>query len=94
MIIVADAGMLSASNLEAIDEAELRFIVAFRITKALYDLADHFSRCARSPATSLSFALVAEPTIDPDTDKIITKTLGHQPARLRTIMQALVHYAA
>ena len=34
MVVVADAGMLSAANLKAIDEAGLRFIVGSRVTKA------------------------------------------------------------
>lgn len=42
MVIVADAGMLSADNLKAIDEAGLRFIVGSRMTKAPHDLAKHF----------------------------------------------------
>ena len=42
MVIVADAGMLSASNLTALDEAGLRFIVGSRVTKAPADLASHF----------------------------------------------------
>ena len=42
MVIVADAGMLSASNLKALDEAGLRFIVGSRVTKAPADLASHF----------------------------------------------------
>ena len=42
MVIVADAGMLSAENLKAIDEAGLRFIVGSRMTKAPHDLAKHF----------------------------------------------------
>lgn len=42
MVVVADAGMLSASNLKAIDEAGLRFIVGSRQTKAPTDLATHF----------------------------------------------------
>ena len=33
-VIVADAGMLSASNLKALDEAGLKFIVGSRVTKA------------------------------------------------------------
>lgn len=41
-IIVADAGMLSATNLKALDEAGLRFIVGSRVTKAPADLASHF----------------------------------------------------
>lgn len=42
MVIVADAGMLSAANLTAIDDAGLRFIVGSRQTKAPTDLATHF----------------------------------------------------
>jgi transposase len=42
MVIVADAGMLSAKNLAALDEANLWFIVGSRTTKAPIDLASHF----------------------------------------------------
>jgi hypothetical protein len=42
MVVVADAGMLSASNLRELDEAQLRFIVGSRVTKAPIDLASHF----------------------------------------------------
>ena len=42
LVVVADAGMLSASNLTAIDEANLRFIVGSRVTKAPLDLAKYF----------------------------------------------------
>ena len=42
MVVVADAGMLSASNLNEFDEAGLRFIVGSRVTKAPVDLASHF----------------------------------------------------
>lgn len=41
MVVVADAGMLSASNLTALDEANLSFIVGSRQTKAPGDLAHH-----------------------------------------------------
>lgn len=44
LIIVADAGMLSAGNLLALEEAGQRFIVGSRITKAPYDLAERFER--------------------------------------------------
>jgi transposase len=44
MVVVADAGMLSASNLNEIEDAGFSFIVGSRITKAPYDLADHFVR--------------------------------------------------
>lgn len=42
MVVVADAGMLSASNLKDLHEAGLRFIVGSRVTKAPADLASHF----------------------------------------------------
>ena len=42
MVVVADAGMLSATNLRELDEASLRFIVGSRVTKAPIDLASHF----------------------------------------------------
>ena len=42
MVVVADAGMLSASNLRELDDAGLRFIVGSRVTKAPVDLDSHF----------------------------------------------------
>lgn len=42
IVIVADAGMLSASNLRELDEVNLRFIVGSRVTKAPVDLESHF----------------------------------------------------
>ena len=43
MVIVADAGMLSAANLKELDDAGLRFIVGSRQTKAPNDLATFFT---------------------------------------------------
>lgn len=42
MIVVADAGMLSAVNLLALEDAGFAFIVGSRAAKTPYDLADHF----------------------------------------------------
>lgn len=42
MVVVADAGMLSGTNLRQLDEVGLRFIVGSRVTKAPGDLASHF----------------------------------------------------
>jgi len=42
LVVVADAGMLSAANLAALHKARLRFIVGSRVTKAPHDLASHF----------------------------------------------------
>ena len=39
MVVVADAGMLSATNLKEVDGAGLRFIVGSRQTKAPANLA-------------------------------------------------------
>jgi hypothetical protein len=44
IVVVADAGMLSAANLNALEDAGFNFIVGSRITKAPYDLAAHFER--------------------------------------------------
>lgn len=44
LAVVADAGMLSAANLNALEDAGFRFIVGSRISKAPYDLAEHFER--------------------------------------------------
>lgn len=42
MVVAADAGMLSAANLKALDELGLSFIVGSRATKAPADLESHF----------------------------------------------------
>jgi transposase len=44
MVVVADAGLFSAANLNALQDAGFGFIVGSRITKAPYDLAGHFER--------------------------------------------------
>ena len=44
MVVVADAGMLSAANLNALEDAGLSFIVASRTSKAPRELEDHFGR--------------------------------------------------
>src|SRR3954451_4064367 len=44
VIVVADAGMLSAANLLALEEVGFRFIVGSKSSKAPYDLADHLQR--------------------------------------------------
>ena len=42
LVVVADAGMLSAANLKALDDAHHRFIVGAKVSKAPIDLASHF----------------------------------------------------
>jgi len=44
VIVVADAGMLSAANLLGLEDAGFRFIVGSKSSKAPYDLADHLER--------------------------------------------------
>ena len=44
VVVVADAGMLSAANLLALEEAGFRFIVGSKISKAPYDLTAHVER--------------------------------------------------
>ena len=44
VVVVADAGMLSAANLVALQEAGFAFIVGSRPSSAVDDLADHFRR--------------------------------------------------
>ena len=44
LVVVADAGMLSAANLDALEDAGFRFIVGSRTSSAPHDLAPHFNR--------------------------------------------------
>jgi hypothetical protein len=44
MVVVADAGMLSAANLVALEDAGFAFIVGSKTSSAADDLADHFKR--------------------------------------------------
>ncbi|MDM4764443.1 IS1634 family transposase, partial [Galbitalea sp. SE-J8] len=43
VVVVADAGMLSAANLTAVEDAGLSFIVGSRVSNAPYDLADQLA---------------------------------------------------
>lgn len=43
MLVVADAGMLSRTNLEALEEAGYQYIVGSRTSKAPYDLAERLA---------------------------------------------------
>ena len=43
MVVVADAGMLSASNLNRLEDAGFGFIVGSRTSSAPYDLAEHYA---------------------------------------------------
>ena len=82
LIIVADAGMLSAANLTTLDDARLRFIVGARTTRAPGDLEAHFHWAGdaftdgqlidtitpkRGSNTERDKSLRAEPVWDPHT---------------------------
>ncbi len=82
LVIVADAGMLSAANLTALDDARLRFIVGARTTRAPGDLEAHFHWAGdaftdgqlidtitpkKGSNTERNKSLRAEPVWDPDT---------------------------
>ena len=82
LVIVADAGMLSAANLAALDDARLRFIVGARQVRAPGDLEAHFHWAGdaftdgqlidtitprRGSNTDRDKSLRAEPVWDPDT---------------------------
>jgi hypothetical protein len=82
MVVAADAGMLSASNLKALDELGCSFIVGSRTTKAPGDLESHFhwngdvftdgqtidTVTPRHGNTTVNnLALRAEPVWNPDT---------------------------
>lgn len=43
IVVVADAGMLSAANLNKLEDAGFSFIVASRTSSAPYDLAEHYA---------------------------------------------------
>lgn len=43
VVVVADAGMLSASNLNKLEDAGFSFIVGSRTSSAPYDLAEHYA---------------------------------------------------
>ena len=44
LVVVADAGMLSAANLNALEDAGYRFIVGSRHSHVPYDLGGHFEQ--------------------------------------------------
>jgi transposase len=43
LVVVADSGMLSAANLNALEDANYRFIVGSRQSRVPYDLSDYFT---------------------------------------------------
>lgn len=74
MVVVADAGMLSAENLTAIDTAGLRFIVGSRMTKAPHDLAKHFHWHGTAFADGQIIDTITMRSTAPDPDRVKTRT--------------------
>lgn len=74
MVVVADAGMLSAANLKALDEAQLRFIVGARQTKAPLDLAKHFHWHGDAFTDSQIIDTTTRRVGKPDPDRVRSRT--------------------
>lgn len=70
MVVVADAGMLSAKNLAAIDAAGLRFIVGSRVTKAPLDLAAHFHWRGTAFTDGQVIDTITTPARKPDPERL------------------------
>ena len=52
LVVVADAGMLSAANLNALEDAGHRFIVGSRQSHVPYDLGEHSNGTGTTPPTA------------------------------------------
>jgi hypothetical protein len=76
MVVVADAGMLSAGNLRDLDDAGLRFIVGSRVTKAPADLESHF----RGHGDAFTDGQVID-TITPRTARLVENDSRSRPNR-------------
>lgn len=70
MVVVADAGMLSAKNLAAIDAAGLRFIVGSRVTKAPLDLAAHLHWSGTAFTDGQVIDTITTPARKPDPQRL------------------------
>lgn len=73
MVVVADAGMLSVTNLEALDQAGLRFIVGSRMTKAPDDLATYFHHHEEVPDDGALVDTVTMRRGRPDPERVTTR---------------------
>lgn len=74
MVVVADAGMLSATNLRDLDAAGLRFIVGSRQTKAPKDLAKHFHWHGTHHEDGTTVDTITMRQTAPDPQRTATKT--------------------
>ncbi|WP_282005139.1 IS1634 family transposase [Propioniciclava sinopodophylli] len=73
MVVVADAGMLSTANLDAINEAGLRFIVGSRVTRAPHDLAKHFHWHGTAFTDGQVIDTITQKRTAPDPDRLKTR---------------------
>ena len=95
MVVVADAGMLSASNLKTIDEAGLRFIVGSRMTKAPHDLAKHFRWHGTAFTDGQVIDTITMRSTAPDPDRVKTRAEPvWDPVAHPTAWRAVWQYSA
>ena len=99
MVVVADAGMLSAANLKAIDEAGLRFIVGSRVTKAPHDLAKLFRWHGTAFSDGQVIDTITMRATAPDPDRVKTRAEpvwdpAEHPKAWRTVWQYSAKRAA
>ncbi len=87
--IVADAGMLSATNLTALDQAGLRFIVGSRVTKAPADLESHF----RWHGDAFTDGQIID-TITPRTSKAAARAVNDVKLKSEPVWNPAVHTTA
>ena len=73
MVVVADAGMLSTANLDAINESGLRFIVGSRVTRAPHDLAKHFHWHGTAFTDGQVIDTITQKRTAPDPDRLKTR---------------------
>lgn len=95
MVVVADAGMLSAANLKTIDEASLRFIVGSRVVKAPHDLAKHFRWHGTGFTNGQVIDTITMRSTAPDPDRVNTRAepVWH-PEQHPTAWRAVWQYSA
>lgn len=86
MVVVADAGMLSSTNLRELDEAGLRFIVGSRVTKAPKDLESHF----RWHGTAFTDGQVID-TITPRDQRGIAAKTSDPTVKAEPVWDSAVH---
>lgn len=85
-VVVADAGMLSATNLADLDEAGFRFIVGSRTTKAPVDLESHF----RWHGDAFTDGQVID-TITPKTQRSATSGASNPKVRAEPVWDPIKH---